>query len=162
MSKEVKMKNETEIIRPEDGKPVNCVKCRELYNSAMPALSRDDNKTDVCPNCGVREAGIAVINDFNKESLRIIKKENPELFVMEVPGIEYDPVMVATNAYEMLEKLEDEFINYNAPQLIIKRFNPDAKEYEKYHEILKQHESEVEMHDMIFNRLTGNMFLKHK
>jgi RNase P subunit RPR2 len=67
------IEEKTEVIRPEDGKAVNCVKCNELYNSAMPAISRDDNKTEVCPNCGIREAGIAVIIDPNKETLKLIK-----------------------------------------------------------------------------------------
>lgn len=32
-----------------------CPKCGELYN-APPALSRRDNKTEICPDCGMREA----------------------------------------------------------------------------------------------------------
>ena len=54
--KEVVMQEEPGFSKPEDGKPVNCVKCGELYNSAMPAISRIDNTTLICPNCGVRYA----------------------------------------------------------------------------------------------------------
>ena len=34
---------------------VVCPKCRKPY-SGRPALSRGDNKTNICPNCGMREA----------------------------------------------------------------------------------------------------------
>ena len=32
-----------------------CPKCGQLYKG-RPALSREDNKTLICPDCGVREA----------------------------------------------------------------------------------------------------------
>ena len=32
-----------------------CPKCGQSYNG-RPALSREDNKTLICPDCGVREA----------------------------------------------------------------------------------------------------------
>ncbi len=32
-----------------------CPKCGRVY-MCPPALSREDNKTDICPVCGVREA----------------------------------------------------------------------------------------------------------
>ena len=34
---------------------VVCPKCRKPY-TGRPALSRVDNKTDICPDCGMREA----------------------------------------------------------------------------------------------------------
>ena len=34
---------------------VVCPKCRKLY-AGRPALSRVDNKTDICSDCGMREA----------------------------------------------------------------------------------------------------------
>lgn len=33
---------------------VVCPKCRKPY-TGRPALSRVDNKTDICPDCGMRE-----------------------------------------------------------------------------------------------------------
>lgn len=38
-----------------------CPKCGKVYNE-YPALSRRDNKTEICPQCGVDEA----IEDFKK------------------------------------------------------------------------------------------------
>lgn len=38
-----------------------CPKCEREYDG-YPALSRRDNKTEICPNCGVQEA----IEDFLK------------------------------------------------------------------------------------------------
>ena len=32
-----------------------CPKCGKEY-VGYPAISRDDNKTEICPNCGTREA----------------------------------------------------------------------------------------------------------
>lgn len=32
-----------------------CPKC-DAYYTGYPALSRDDNKTETCPECGVRES----------------------------------------------------------------------------------------------------------
>lgn len=32
-----------------------CLKCKRPY-TGCPALSRMDNKTDICPDCGMREA----------------------------------------------------------------------------------------------------------
>lgn len=34
---------------------VKCPKCGQRYYGA-PALSRDDNATKICPDCGIREA----------------------------------------------------------------------------------------------------------
>jgi hypothetical protein len=33
-----------------------CPICRNDYDGRYPALSRRDNKTEICPNCGVMEA----------------------------------------------------------------------------------------------------------
>ena len=32
-----------------------CPKCKKEF-SDPPAISRDDNKTEICPECGVKEA----------------------------------------------------------------------------------------------------------
>lgn len=32
-----------------------CPKCKQEY-SGYPALSREDNKTEICPQCGQKEA----------------------------------------------------------------------------------------------------------
>lgn len=35
-----------------------CPKCGKKYDD-YPAISREDNKTEICPNCGVEEAMVA-------------------------------------------------------------------------------------------------------
>ena len=42
-----------------------CPKCGYGYDG-YPALSREDNKTEICPLCGVREAMAAASNIFPK------------------------------------------------------------------------------------------------
>ncbi|MBR3365991.1 hypothetical protein IKG48_02625 [Candidatus Saccharibacteria bacterium] len=42
-----------------------CPKCGAYY-TGYPALSRDDNKTEICPECGVKEA----IGMYDERSLR--------------------------------------------------------------------------------------------
>jgi predicted RNA-binding Zn-ribbon protein involved in translation (DUF1610 family) len=37
-----------------------CPKCQEVFDE-YPAISRRDNKTEICPRCGVEEA----MEDFN-------------------------------------------------------------------------------------------------
>ena len=37
------------------GTPKVCPKCKRRY-SGYPAISREDNKTNICPSCGQREA----------------------------------------------------------------------------------------------------------
>ena len=58
------MKKETNIIR-------TCPKCGIEYQG-YPAISRKDNKTPICPDCGTREA-LASIGVDIKEQERIIK-----------------------------------------------------------------------------------------
>ena len=36
-------------------KRYKCPKCGKYY-TGHPALSRDDNKTEICPECGINEA----------------------------------------------------------------------------------------------------------
>jgi len=48
----------------EDRDTNKCPKCDNLY-IGMGALSRRDNKTNICPDCGMREA-IEDIQKFNK------------------------------------------------------------------------------------------------
>ena len=53
---------------------VVCPKCRKPY-TGRPALSRVDNKTDICPDCGMREA-IESMNQLDKLVVSVkIKKE---------------------------------------------------------------------------------------
>ena len=44
-----------------------CPKCGQYYED-YPAISRADNKTEICPECGVREAfeSFGVIEEANK------------------------------------------------------------------------------------------------
>ena len=37
------------------GKKRRCIKCMRLYGE-RPAISRDDNRTELCPRCGAMEA----------------------------------------------------------------------------------------------------------
>ena len=41
-------------------KPRKCLKCGKIYYS-YPALSREDNKTEICPVCGIEEALLAYL-----------------------------------------------------------------------------------------------------
>ena len=43
-----------------------CPKCRQSYKG-KPALSREDNKTLICPDCGVREALESIGVDVNEQ-----------------------------------------------------------------------------------------------
>ena len=55
---------------------VVCPKCRKPY-TGRPALSRVDNKTDICPDCGMREAieSIPGMNDRKRMYLAGKKEE---------------------------------------------------------------------------------------
>jgi len=52
-----------------------CPLCGKVYHG-VPALSRADNKTPVCPDCGVREAlsALGVKPEEQEEILRIIHR----------------------------------------------------------------------------------------
>lgn len=43
-------------------KKKKCPLCKNIYYG-YPAISRKDNKTEICPNCGIKEA----INIFIKQ-----------------------------------------------------------------------------------------------
>ena len=43
-----------------------CPKCGQPY-IGIPALSREDNKTLICPDCGVREALESIGVDVNEQ-----------------------------------------------------------------------------------------------
>ena len=43
-----------------------CPKCGQSYKG-RPALSREDNKTLICPDCGVREALESIGVDINEQ-----------------------------------------------------------------------------------------------
>lgn len=42
-----------------------CAKCKRRYDG-HPALSREDNKTEICPECGIREAVEAMNRSQNE------------------------------------------------------------------------------------------------
>ena len=47
-------------------KPRKCPKCGKIYYG-YPALSREDNKTEICPECGTKEAIFSFVDsDLNK------------------------------------------------------------------------------------------------
>lgn len=55
-----------------------CPKCGKPYHG-VPALSRDDNKTLVCPDCGIKESleSIGVSPEEQENILRIIHENTP-------------------------------------------------------------------------------------
>ena len=64
--------------RPTDGCRV-CPKCGQEYTAA-PALSREDNATLICPDCGTREAleFIGVSTEEQEKIISIIHSHYPE------------------------------------------------------------------------------------
>ena len=49
----------------------NCPKCGQAYHG-YPALSRQDNLTEICPSCGIREAlGVAGISPRAKKEILV-------------------------------------------------------------------------------------------
>ena len=57
-----------------------CPRCGKAYHEA-PALSREDNKTLICPDCGTREAleSIDVNREEQEEILEIIHRQRRHL-----------------------------------------------------------------------------------
>ena len=57
-----------------------CPKCGQPYKG-RPALSREDNKTLICPDCGVREAlaTLGVSEEEQESMLNVIHRYNSEL-----------------------------------------------------------------------------------
>ena len=47
-----------------------CPKCGQPF-SGHPALSREDNQTPICPDCGIREA-LASIGVFGSEAEKVL------------------------------------------------------------------------------------------
>ena len=57
-----------------------CPKCGQSYKG-RPALSREDNKTLICPDCGAREAlaTLGVSEEEQESILNAIHRYNSEL-----------------------------------------------------------------------------------
>ena len=57
-----------------------CPKCGQSYKG-RPVLSREDNKTLICPDCGVREAlaTLGVSEEEQESMLNVIHRYNSEL-----------------------------------------------------------------------------------
>ena len=57
-----------------------CPRCGRTYHG-LPALSREDNKTLICPDCGVREAlaTLGVSEEEQESILDAIHRYNSEL-----------------------------------------------------------------------------------
>ena len=51
----------------EDKRGNKCPKCGQYYTNA-PAISREDNKTEICPSCGTREAMEAFMKEKGDEA----------------------------------------------------------------------------------------------
>jgi len=62
-------------MKNSDFKERVCPRCGKTYCSA-PALSRDDNETLICPDCGTKEAlaSIGVGEDEQKQILNTIHR----------------------------------------------------------------------------------------
>ena len=56
-----------------------CPLCGEKYHG-VPALSRDDNRTMICPNCGTRQSleSIGIAAEEIEKILSIIHRNCPE------------------------------------------------------------------------------------
>ena len=57
-----------------------CPKCGQVYTDA-PALSREDNLTSICPDCGIREA-LAYLDlpmDEQEKILEVIHQHRAEM-----------------------------------------------------------------------------------
>ena len=69
------MKNETPTER-------TCPKCGCVY-TRVPALSRTDNKTLICPDCGIRELSKALVfpnkNRKNPSALFTVTQQNNQI-----------------------------------------------------------------------------------
>lgn len=61
-------------------KPVSavCPLCRKPY-SGIPALSRTDNQTPICPDCGIRQAleSIGVSTEEREKILSVMHRKFP-------------------------------------------------------------------------------------
>lgn len=61
-------------------KPVStvCPLCRKPY-SGVPALSRTDNQTPICPDCGIRQAleSIGVSTEEREKILSVMHRKFP-------------------------------------------------------------------------------------
>ena len=51
-----------------------CPKCKKMY-AGFPAISREDNKTEICPDCGIQEAIEAMANGSKAELVIFGNKE---------------------------------------------------------------------------------------
>ena len=58
--------NPSRQVRGSWNNPKTCPKCKKEY-FAPSALSREDNKTKICPECGVREALQVAADKYGKE-----------------------------------------------------------------------------------------------
>lgn len=58
--------------------PRTCPRCGAVYR-AHPAISRTDNRTEICPDCGIREAleSIDIHADEQEAILAIIHRKVP-------------------------------------------------------------------------------------
>ena len=65
-------------MKPENLTLSICPKCGKTY-TGHPALSRVDNRTTICSDCGIREAlGTLNVGDDEKEKILQIIKEHTE------------------------------------------------------------------------------------
>ena len=64
-------------MKQDSNQPRTCPICGRKYTE-WPALSRVDNQTQICPDCGTRQAlsSIGVSNDETEEILRIIHRND--------------------------------------------------------------------------------------
>jgi len=65
-------------MKNDNQQPRVCPICGKTYTGA-PALSRVDNETAICPDCGTRQAleSIGVSRDEQDEILTIIHRSHP-------------------------------------------------------------------------------------
>lgn len=59
-----------------------CPKCGKYY-VGYPALSREDNKTEICPECGVKEA-LTIFLDQTQKHGRLFAYNRHLIFVIQI------------------------------------------------------------------------------
>ena len=88
---------QTEELVEAEGDAI-CPKCGEKYDSHLAAISRFDNKTEICPDCGTAEA---IENMFGSVS-------DPHVFDTAVEEPVNEEVTIDTPTQEDLDKDEEE------------------------------------------------------
>lgn len=64
----IENKNIISIVSWDNQKKLICPRCHKEY-SGYSSISRDDNKTEICPDCGIQEALIIFMKNTKKRGV---------------------------------------------------------------------------------------------